>query len=195
MKIDHHRGPVVYVAISSTSEVLVSGSNDATICLWSLETYELLNLMQFNSPVLNFRLSPDSVSITKKILYHIQYFLWIFHSFFIHVFLLNYLMACCSHLQVFLLAHCEDNGLYLRTLATGTELHQLKGHKSKVNKEKRNLCHSRISLKCLIFNFNPSSTSVSCGYRITALCQCHLATAYNCHCHVVYARVNHFQNI
>ncbi|KAG5678699.1 hypothetical protein PVAND_008347 [Polypedilum vanderplanki] len=93
MKIDHHRGPVVYVAISSTSEVLVSGSHDATICLWSLETYELLNLMQFNAPVLNFRLSPDSV---------------------------------------FLLAHCEDNGLYLRTLATGTELHQLKGHKSKV---------------------------------------------------------------
>jgi WD40 repeat protein len=66
MKIDHHRGPVVYVAISSTSEVLVSGSHDATICLWSLETYELLNLMQFNSPVLNFRLSPDSVSITKQ---------------------------------------------------------------------------------------------------------------------------------
>ena len=66
MKIDHHRGPVVYVAISSTSEVLVSASHDATICLWSLETYELLNLMQFNSPVLNFRLSPDSVSIAKK---------------------------------------------------------------------------------------------------------------------------------
>lgn len=35
--------------------------------------------------------------------------------------------------QVFLLANCEDNGLYLRTLATGTELHQLKGHKSKVS--------------------------------------------------------------
>lgn len=62
MKIDHHRGPVVCVAVSSTSGVLVSGSMDATICLWSLETYELLNLMQFNSPVLKFRLSPDSVS-------------------------------------------------------------------------------------------------------------------------------------
>lgn len=62
MKIDHHRGPVVCVAISSTSEVLVSGSTDATICLWSLETYELLNLLQFNSPVINFCLSPDSVS-------------------------------------------------------------------------------------------------------------------------------------
>lgn len=34
--------------------------------------------------------------------------------------------------QVFLLGHCADNGLYLRTLATGTELHALKGHKSKV---------------------------------------------------------------
>lgn len=39
--------------------------------------------------------------------------------------------------QVFLLAHCKDNGLYLRTLATGTELHCLKGHKSKV---RRNYC-------------------------------------------------------
>lgn len=62
MKIDHHRGPVVCVEISTTSDVLVSGSTDATICLWSLETYELLNLLQFNSPVLNFTLSPDSVS-------------------------------------------------------------------------------------------------------------------------------------
>lgn len=40
--------------------------------------------------------------------------------------------------QVFLLAHCKDNGLYLRTLATGTELHALKGHKSKVNKRSEN---------------------------------------------------------
>lgn len=75
MKIDMHRGPVVNVAISSTSQVLVSGSHDATICLWSLETYELLNLMQFNSPVLNFRLSPDSVSMT-------------------FTFLINYLLTC-----------------------------------------------------------------------------------------------------
>lgn len=30
--------------------------------------------------------------------------------------------------------HCEGNGLFLRTLATGTELHALKGHKSKVGK-------------------------------------------------------------
>lgn len=65
MKIDHHRGPVVCVEISSTSDVLVSGSTDSTICLWSLETYELLNLLQFNSPVHKFCLSPDSVSVER----------------------------------------------------------------------------------------------------------------------------------
>lgn len=30
------------------------------------------------------------------------------------------------------MAHCEDNNLYLRCLATGSEIHQLKGHKAKV---------------------------------------------------------------
>ncbi|TMW44087.1 hypothetical protein DOY81_010834 [Sarcophaga bullata] len=34
--------------------------------------------------------------------------------------------------SVFLLAHCDDNGLYVRTLATGKELHTLKGHKSRI---------------------------------------------------------------
>lgn len=42
-------------------------------------------------------------------------------------------MRLCVSLQVFLLAHCEDNALYVRTLATGKELHTLKGHKSKVS--------------------------------------------------------------
>jgi WD40 repeat protein len=93
MKIDHHRGPVTAVKISSASNVLVSSSVDATICLWHMETYELLNIMQLSSPIINFHISADSV---------------------------------------FVLAHCEDNNLYLRTLATGTELHLLKGHKSKI---------------------------------------------------------------
>lgn len=142
MKIDHHRGPVVCVAISSTSGILVSGSTDATICLWSLETYELLNLLQFNSPVLKFCLSPDSVSATK-----------------IFSFLNNLKFSSATFLpcQIFLLAHCEDNGLYLRTLATGTELHQLKGHKSKVNKHKRKYLTSTfacVSFFCGMFRRN-----------------------------------------
>jgi hypothetical protein len=34
--------------------------------------------------------------------------------------------------SVFLLAACEDNQLYLRSLATGTEIHSLRGHKAEV---------------------------------------------------------------
>lgn len=63
MKIDHHRGPVTSVQVCQASDVLVSSSHDATICLWSLENFTLLNLIQMNSPVMNIRISSDSVSI------------------------------------------------------------------------------------------------------------------------------------
>uniref|UniRef100_A0A182SVY0 WD_REPEATS_REGION domain-containing protein n=1 Tax=Anopheles maculatus TaxID=74869 RepID=A0A182SVY0_9DIPT len=93
-KIDHHRGPVTALHMSYPSEVLVSSSHDATVCLWSLENFTLLNCIQMAQPILNMQISCDST---------------------------------------FLLVHCADNGLYLRSLTTGTELHALKGHKSKVS--------------------------------------------------------------
>lgn len=62
MKIDHHRGPITAVKMSTASNVLVSSSTDGTISMWSLETYELLNTMILNAPVLNFQISADSVS-------------------------------------------------------------------------------------------------------------------------------------
>lgn len=34
--------------------------------------------------------------------------------------------------SVFLLVACEDNQLYLHTLATGTQIHCLRGHKANV---------------------------------------------------------------
>lgn len=48
--------------------------------------------------------------------------------------------------SVFLLAACSDNNLYLRTLATGTELHSLVGHKSKV----RSICMAQDSCRAVI---------------------------------------------
>lgn len=63
MKIDHHRGPVTAVQVSQESDVLVSGSHDATVCLWSLENYTLLNSIQLIKPVMNIQISCDSVSI------------------------------------------------------------------------------------------------------------------------------------
>lgn len=93
MKIDHHRGPVTSVKVTSAGDVLVSGSQDGTVCLWSLESFVLLNTILIQSPVQFFDVSADSV---------------------------------------FLLTLCSDNNLYLRTLATGTELHSLSEHKFKV---------------------------------------------------------------
>jgi len=45
--------------------------------------------------------------------------------------------------SVFLVAACEDNQLYLRSLATGTEIHSLRGHKAEVSP----LMHNR-KFKC-----------------------------------------------
>lgn len=66
-KIDHHRGPVTAAQVSHTSEVLVTASHDTTVCLWSLETFKLLNTIQLNGPILNIQISSDSVSVLLEI--------------------------------------------------------------------------------------------------------------------------------
>lgn len=93
--------------VTSAGDVLVSGSHDRTICLWSLDDYSLLNTISLVAAVCMVDVSADSV---------------------------------------FLLAACSDNQLYLRTLATGTELHCLLGHKSKV----RSVCMAQDSCRAVI---------------------------------------------
>lgn len=63
-KIDHHRGPVTGLQVSHISDVLVSASHDAAVCLWSLDDFTLLNTIQLNSPILSIQISSDSVSRT-----------------------------------------------------------------------------------------------------------------------------------
>ncbi|XP_039300849.1 uncharacterized WD repeat-containing protein alr3466-like, partial [Nilaparvata lugens] len=93
IKIDHHRGPVTNVLVTAASDILISGSSDGSVCLWTLDTFTVLNTITLPSPVCRLAISSDSV---------------------------------------FLLAACEDNQLYLHTLATGTQIHCLRGHKAKV---------------------------------------------------------------
>lgn len=61
-KIDHHRGSITGLQVSHISDVLVSSSLDATVCLWSLDDFTLLNTIQLTSPILNIQISSDSVS-------------------------------------------------------------------------------------------------------------------------------------
>lgn len=85
------------VRVNSAGEILVSGSTDGTVCLWSLENFTLLNSITLPAPVTKFDISLDSV---------------------------------------FLLAVCDDHKMYLRSLATGTEIHNLRGHQGPV----RSIC-------------------------------------------------------
>lgn len=52
---------MVGLAVAQASDVLISASHDATICLWSLENFSLLNLIQMTSPVVDFQISSDLV--------------------------------------------------------------------------------------------------------------------------------------
>ncbi|KAK9890081.1 hypothetical protein WA026_008893 [Henosepilachna vigintioctopunctata] len=107
MKIDHHRRPVKSVKTTSTGDVLLSASEEFKVCLWSLETFTLLNTITFGFPILTIDVSADSV---------------------------------------FLLALCKDNNLYLRTSATGSKLHTLCQHKSKVT----SICLTQDSSKAIV---------------------------------------------
>lgn len=69
MKIDHHRGPVTAVQVCTASNVLISASHDAKICLWSLDNFTLLNTIQMNKPILNVYISSDSVSVFDIIVF------------------------------------------------------------------------------------------------------------------------------
>lgn len=83
-KIDHHRGPVSGLQVSHVSGVLVSASHDATVCLWSLDNFTLLNTFQLNSPILNIQISSDSVSnFCFSFFISFRVFFFSFHSFFI----------------------------------------------------------------------------------------------------------------
>lgn len=60
-RIDHHRGPITALAVNHRDDVLVSASQDGSICLWSLDDWTLLNLIEVGQPVGHVTLSRDDV--------------------------------------------------------------------------------------------------------------------------------------
>jgi WD40 repeat protein len=60
-RIDHHRGPITGLAINHREDVLVSASHDGSLCLWSLDNWILLNLIEVGQPVGHVTLSRDDV--------------------------------------------------------------------------------------------------------------------------------------
>ncbi|KAK9511752.1 hypothetical protein O3M35_000355 [Rhynocoris fuscipes] len=171
-----HSGQVLCLAITKQSQYLLTGSEDTSIIVWDLKTFELkLRLYEHIAPVLSVTPALNNTLIvsggedsriivssllTGEVVIKIDHHrgpvtavnvtsqgdikkgssdksvcLWELETFT----LLNTIpmvapvtMLSISEDSVFLLAACEDNQLYLHTLATGTEIHTLRGHKAKV---------------------------------------------------------------
>uniref|UniRef100_A0A1B6DYW3 Uncharacterized protein n=2 Tax=Clastoptera arizonana TaxID=38151 RepID=A0A1B6DYW3_9HEMI len=172
-----HSGPVLCLAITKQSHYLLTGSEDTSVIVWDLKTFEQkLRIYEHIAPVLSVtpalgntllvssgedsRIIVTSLvtgEVAVKIDHHrgpvtaVQVTssedilisgsadgtvcLWSLDTFT----LLNtitlpspVLFLDISNDSVFLLAACEDNQLYLNTLATGTQIHCLRGHKASV---------------------------------------------------------------
>ncbi|XP_036331205.1 NACHT domain- and WD repeat-containing protein 1 isoform X1 [Rhagoletis pomonella] len=134
--IKSHTGIVASVAAGVNNTLAISGSEDSTIAISDIHSGQLLHrITQHRAAVTTVKVSNACdvliSSSRDKIIY-----LWSLDDYR----LLNSMHMCSpvrridiSCDSVFLLAHCEDNVLYVRTLATGKELHALKGHKSQLH--------------------------------------------------------------
>ncbi|VVC25017.1 Hypothetical protein CINCED_3A014644 [Cinara cedri] len=59
-KIDYHKGPITAVQLTS-QDVLVTGSSDCVVCLWEMDTLDLLNTIALPGPVQMLDISIDSM--------------------------------------------------------------------------------------------------------------------------------------
>ncbi|XP_057334739.1 protein qui-1 [Microplitis mediator] len=134
-RICEHIAPVLTVTPALNNSVIVSGGEDSRIIATSLLTGEvLMKVDHHRGPVTTVKIdTAGDVLISGSA--DATVCLWSLENFQ----LLNSItlpspvaMLDVSIDSVFLLAVCEDNKLYLRSLATGTEIHSLRGHQGPV---------------------------------------------------------------
>ncbi|XP_055320250.1 protein qui-1 isoform X3 [Sitodiplosis mosellana] len=135
LRVREHIAPVACVTSAMDNTIIISGSEDSSILLSSFSTGKLITKIDHHrGPISGLQVSHISDVLVSSS-HDSTVCLWSLDDFtLLNTIQLNspILNIQISNDSVFLLAHCKDNGLYLRTLATGTELHSLKGHKSKV---------------------------------------------------------------
>ncbi|CAG0898569.1 unnamed protein product [Darwinula stevensoni] len=61
-RLDHHRGGILHLEIDPQNDILVAGSADQTLSIWSLDTsFHLLNDVSLNAELVSLAVSPDSI--------------------------------------------------------------------------------------------------------------------------------------
>ncbi|XP_076636558.1 NACHT domain- and WD repeat-containing protein 1 [Colletes latitarsis] len=142
LKIQEHIAPVLCLTTSLTKLVIVSGGEDSRIIVTSLQNGEvLIRIDHHRGPVNSIRVD-SAAEILVSGSSDCTVCLWCLKTFTMlkSIGLPSAVtMLDVSADSVFLLAACEDKMLYLRSLATGTEIHTLRGRQGVV----KSICLAR----------------------------------------------------
>uniref|UniRef100_A0A182JV88 WD_REPEATS_REGION domain-containing protein n=1 Tax=Anopheles christyi TaxID=43041 RepID=A0A182JV88_9DIPT len=149
LRLREHIAPALCATLALDNKYVISGSDDSSIIIALLGTGKLVTKFDHHrGPVTALQMSyPSEVLVSSS--QDATVCLWSLENFTLlnciqmSQPIFNMQISCDS---TFLLAHCADNGLYLRSLTTGTDLHALKGHKSKV----RALCIAMDSQRAIV---------------------------------------------
>ncbi|PSN37379.1 hypothetical protein C0J52_19650 [Blattella germanica] len=144
-----HIAPVLSLTPALNNSVIVSGGEDSRIIITSLLTGDVvMKIDHHRGPVTSVKVNTAgdvlvSGSSDSTIC------LWSLENFnLLNTISLPYpiTMLDVSSDSVFLVAACEDNQLYLRSLATGTEIHSLRGHKAEI----RSVCLAQDNCRAVV---------------------------------------------
>ncbi|XP_053995458.1 protein qui-1 [Hylaeus anthracinus] len=135
LRIQEHIAPVLCLTTALTNFVIVSGGEDSRIIVTSLQNGEVLTRVDHHrGPVNSIRVdSAGEILVSGSS--DCTVCLWCLKKFTMLKCIVlpsPVTMLDVSADSVFLLAVCEDQKLYLRSLATGTEIHTLRGHQGVV---------------------------------------------------------------
>ncbi|XP_041675589.1 NACHT domain- and WD repeat-containing protein 1 isoform X2 [Drosophila eugracilis] len=144
-----HTAPITGVAAGVNNTLIISSSEDATIAITDLASGKLRHRITHHRGPVSGILVAGACDVLISAGHDRNICVWDLENFT----LLNTMQMPSPVLRidiswnsVFLLALCEDNALYVRTLATGKELHTLKGHKSKI----RTISIGKDSQRCVV---------------------------------------------
>ncbi|XP_030380851.1 NACHT domain- and WD repeat-containing protein 1 [Scaptodrosophila lebanonensis] len=147
--IKAHSAPVTGVAAGVNNTLVISSSEDATIAITDLLSGKLKHRITYHRAGVSGILVAGACDVLISASLDKTICVWNLDNYA----LLNTMQMTSAVLRidiswnsVFLLAHCEDNALYVRTLATGKELHTLKGHKSRI----RTISIGKDSQRCVV---------------------------------------------
>ncbi|XP_038117714.1 uncharacterized protein LOC6033549 isoform X2 [Culex quinquefasciatus] len=149
LRLCEHIAPAACVTLALDNKYIISCSDDSSIIIALFESGKVVTKIDHHrGPVTAVHVAmPSEVLVSSS--HDGTVCLWSLENFSllnciqlphpVH----NIQISCDS---IFLVAYCSDNGLYLRALATGTELHALKGHKTKV----RAMCIAMDSQRAIV---------------------------------------------